>query len=706
MKKTLLLAIVLLLCGAMLLPLVSCGAGKTDNGDDFPEIPPEEIDPLAQLITYPAYTGIATDSLYSVTVRQYNTTKPLTVYNQTADYTLFSVSSDPIGVSRARGSLDSNRRFCEFAFERGAVTVCIRVNQKFNSYVVSPSSKEFASSYRNGVIFVTLQQPEYFVLMLDNDYNTALAVFADAPETDVPTKGEENLVYVDTDGFITDPSNLITLAGANEEVAIITRDNARVYIAPGAVLKKRLVFTQKWFGKERMSDEGAHNAKVYGRGIILDPYSDIEHSSLEDRPETNNFDNQMKKVEHTVTFYGYSCSIEDVKIVDSREYNILFGQSYCTANHVKLLSSEMSTDGFTATGELGSKSGGTIENCFAYVGDNALVIQNPKGKTGYTFRNILVGTTCAAIYPQHNAKATLEDIYVFRADDGLINIHEAGVGSQMVTINRLDALDCVKTPTLFKTNGGEGTATKTFYLKNLVMRNPTGDIYSFTPGETPEDNTAIKIADNNSSGYVLNFTNLYIGGNYVSGNRQTGAVLKVNDNPYYAGTSARNVVCSFTYDEYHLPAHTDIPENKIANYTGAADYVAGPVDALKWTRHKSFACITKYSGGVYTAIKTSDSSSNDWGFALNLTEYAKQNGTGTYTVTFKPSANVRYHVVKASVNSGTTDCSAGNNVSVSAGTLQTISVNVTDVVNYNWLVIVRSDGAKTFSISETGLVKG
>lgn len=705
MKRTMLSAIALLLCVAMLLSFASCGPGKNGSEEEGPsEIPPEVIDPLAQLITYPAYTGIATDSLYSVTVRQYNTAKALTVYNQAADYPLFSASNGNTGVTRSLGSLDSNRRFCEFAFEHGAVTVEIRVNKKFNGYVVSPSSREFASSYRNGVISVILQHPEYFVLILDDDYNTALAVFADAPETDVPAKGEKDVVYVDADGSITDPGNLVAYSGPFDEVITITRNDARVYIAPGAVLKKRLVFTQKWVGEERLGGYNAHNIKVYGRGMILDPYSDIAHSDLENRPETTNFDRAVKKVESTVSFYGYSCSIEDVKIVDSREYNVLFGQSYCTANHVKLLSSEMSTDGFTAIGELGTQSGGIVENCFVYVGDNALVIQNPKGKTGYTFRNILIGTTCAAIYPQYHAKATLEDIYVFRADDGLINVHEPNVGSQTVTINRLDALDCVKTPTLFKTNGGEGTEKKTFCLNNVVMRNTTGNTFSFVPGATPWENTAIRIAKDNSAGYVLNFTNLYIGGSYISGNRQTGAAIKVNDSLYDAGTAGA-IVCSFARDEAHLPAHTDVPANQTANYTGAAEVVAGPVDALQWTRHKSFACVTKYSGGVYTAVKTSASSGNDWGFVLNLTEYAKQNGAGTYKITFQPSANVKYHVVKASVKSGAVDCTAGNNVSVRAGTLQTVSVSVTDVVNYNWFVVVRSDGAASFSLSNIGLVK-
>lgn len=659
---------------------------------------------FAQLVTYPNYTGIATDSLYSVSVTQYSTTKNLTVYNQAADYTHFN--KDRVGSSRALGALDSNRRFCEFAFDWGSVTVNIRVNKKFNSYVVSPTSKGFASTYSDGVISVTLEKPEYFVVILDDDYNTALSVFADLPETDVPTKGSANVVYVDTDGSITDPSNLISYSGTKNEVATITKNNAKVYIAPGAVLKKRLVFTQKWDGQTRVEGQNANGVKVFGRGMILDPYSDIANSDMVNRPTTTDYDKNSKNVFGTVMFFGFNGLIEDVKVIDSRNFNIVFSQSFCSANHVKVLSTEMSTDGFTATGKTGTTSGGIVENSFVYVGDNALVVGNPEGKTGYTFRNITVGTTCAAIYPQTNANATFEDIYVFRADDGLINVFEDGVGSQTVNVNGLDALDCVKTPALFKTNGDEGTATKTFNLKNVVMRNTTGDSYSFTPGAAPEEKMAIYNANDNSSGYVLNFTNLYVGGNYVSGNNQTGAVLKVNSSGYAGTNPGYNVTCSFAKDESDPPAHTLVPASKTANYTGGASYVAGPVDTLMWTRYQSYKCAATYSNGVYTVVKTTDTNTSDWGFSVNLTEFAKENGTGTYNVTFRPNARVRYSVVKTPNNSGVTSCLL-DDILATSGTSRTVSVNITDVANYTWYVIVRAESntLTSFTLTNTNVIK-
>lgn len=667
---------------------------------------------FSQLITYPAYTGIATDSLYSVSVTQNTTTKNLTVYNQAADYTLFAKDSTS---SRGLGALDSNRRFCEFAFDWGAVTVNIRVNKKFNSYVVSPTSKGFASTYSNGVISVTLEKPEYFVVILDDDYNTALAVFADLPETDVPTKGAANVVYVDTDNSITDPSGLITYSGTNNEVITITKNYAKVYVAPGAVLKKRLVFTQKWDGNNRVSGEAGYAAKVYGRGIILDPYSDIANSDMANRPYTNTFDNASNRVNSTVHFYGYTSTIQDVKVVDSRQYNVNFSQGYCSANHVKLLSSEMSTDGFTATSDKSTEgNGGTIQNCFVYVGDNALVVQNDVGHTGYTFRNVLVGTTCAAIYPQHYANCTFEDIYVFRADDGLINVYENGVGAMTVNVNGLDALDCVKTPTLFRTNGDEGTDTKTFNLKNVVMRNTTGEAKSFTPGSSPSDKTVIYNANDNSSGYVLNFTNLYVGGNYVSGNNQTGAVLKVNSSGYAGTNPGYNVTCSFAKDDSNKPAHTSVPANKTANYTGGSNYVAGPIDTLKWTRYRSYACDVKYSGGTYTVTKATSNNTDDWGLSCNLTEFARANGTGTYNVTYRASVKTRYYIVKCAKNSNVFT-NVSSNVSVSANTTKTIGVSVTDVENYNWYVIVtlelddfgtwKPTVPDSFTVTNTNLVK-
>lgn len=653
---------------------------------------------LSTLVTYPEYAAyINRDILYSVSVNQGLNNKPLTVYNETTGYSHFDKDN---AKSRVLGASDSNRRFCEFAFGGAEVTVRIKVNKSFNTYTVSPTSKNFETSYQDGVISVRLDRPEYFVLILDNDYNTALSVFADAPETNVPAKGASNVVYVDTDGSITDPSNLITYAGENNEVIQISKNYAKIYIAPGAVLKKRVVFTRA------DSSNTAYHCGISGRGMILDPYSDIASSDQNNIPsytDWNGSSNTPQNLQSTVVFHGYGCTIEGVKVVNSANFNVAFKQDFCYANHVKLLATEMSTDGFTCVaGSDAGETEGVVENCFVYVGDNALVIGNANGKIGYRFRNITIGTTCAAIYPQHNANTTLEDIYVFRADDGLINVYESDVGSQTVNVTNLDALDCVKTPTLFSTNGDEGTATKTFNLTNVVMRLTTGSNSSFTPGTTTASYTSIYNSNSNSSGYVLNLTNVYMGGQPLYSGT-TYSTIMVNS-AYTAGAtySGNGVTVNIARDNATLPEIVAVPSANVANYTytGTA-YVGVERD---WARYQSYKCNVTKSGSTYT-VTTTQSGSTTWGVSKDITDLVLANGTGNYTLTLgNVNKSVTVYVVKCAANNGTTT-KVVNGTSVSSGSNRTVNFTVDDA-GAAWQIIIKSNVTNgSFAVTNPTIVK-
>ena len=141
-----------------------------------------------RLVVYPEYPEqINRDYLYDVSVSQGSKNQDLVVYNQTEAF---------FYQNRFDGG-DVNRRFCEFAFDGAPVTVDIKVNADFDTYAVVPTSKGFPSTYADGVISVTVNEPQQFMIILDDDVNTALAVFADAPETSVPKKGDSKTVYVE-----------------------------------------------------------------------------------------------------------------------------------------------------------------------------------------------------------------------------------------------------------------------------------------------------------------------------------------------------------------------------------------------------------------------------------------------------------------------------------------------------------------------------
>ena len=144
-----------------------------------------------RLVIYPEYDErISRDYTYSVSVSQ-GTAAPqaLTVYNRNNSCTLFTDRVE---------NPDRERRFCEFAFSGGPVTVHITPHCDFSCYTVMPSAKHYLSAVSNGTISVTVTHPdEVFLLKLDNDDNSILSVFADAPEAYAFAPDDPSVLYVD-----------------------------------------------------------------------------------------------------------------------------------------------------------------------------------------------------------------------------------------------------------------------------------------------------------------------------------------------------------------------------------------------------------------------------------------------------------------------------------------------------------------------------
>lgn len=650
-------------------------------------------DRFGVLTTYPEYpASIDRDGLYTVTVTQGLTTKPLVVYNECAAYSQYDVTS----TSRSLGVMDSNRRFCEFAYEFDTVTVNIKVNKNFSTYAVSPSSKfDGKVSYANGTISVTVDQHEQFVVILDDDYKTALAVFPDHVEYDVPTKGATNVVYVEGNSQITLPEsqpNLVTYVGTNQEVMVVHTAYTKIYLAPGAILKKRI-----FISRDQELGNG-YGVKLYGRGAILDPNADYTSSDprqwdtaaltltdLYAEGKTKSY-NAMKAV---VNVYSYGFRMEDIKVLDARNFNVLVAQESGNGiNNVKLLSTEMSTDGFMISGNH------KITNCFVYNGDNALVMTG--GSTsGHLYENITIGTSCAAVYPQYGCNASLKDIYVFRADDNLINVHENNSGAMTVNIDGLDALDCVKVPLIFGDNGSNGSETKTFNIKNLVTRYTTGSKKSFTAGTYANQYNAMECS---SSGYIFNFTNLVVGGHRI-GPSNDGSSIKVGSaylgSNTTGGTTQSGMTINFAYDSTDTPAHTSVPAAKTANYTGGAAYVAGPI--RPWTEYTSYNCIGYISGGNFMVnFRTDKSASHRWGYSIDLTEQMKAQGPGTYSYSVSTSGVSTSGVLVTCANNS-------NSCSTSSGKSGTITVTASDLANKTYHFIVKaSSNTSSGTITLTG----
>ncbi len=488
----------------------------------------------AELVVYPEYPPqIERDYAYRVTVSQGSESRAIPVYNH----------CEKSALSRRTRGGDVNRRFCEFAFSDATVRVDIAVCEDVRSYSVFPSRLGLRHAFRDGVISVWLDHPALFGIRL-NDYDkTILSVFADPPEdpASIPRKGDPGVLFVDgwldataedgiividgsqTSGRLVEPS----LPGA-PEVDGVPKDSGRdasttrppcaplreVYIAPGAVLNARLIVkTPKAF--------------VHGRGMVLDPFSDIFRFN-----QTNN----TRRV--AVNVSANDAVVEDIKIVDARTFNFGSWASRVTFRNVKALSSMMCTDGITSGGE-----GLRVEGAWLYVGDNGLVISGVKDAV---YRSVAIGTSCNAIFPQlGNENVLMEDIDVFRADEGLVKNTYNGVLRRRVKWKELDvteaewergpqdltprrqsflicnlcAVDCILFSRFF-VGGNMGKLPKRFVFENLSIPYSTGDTNWRSIGKT--NGVAVTIYDDPSKwlvtdNYTLAITNLWLGGKRASG---------------------------------------------------------------------------------------------------------------------------------------------------------------------------------------------
>ena len=484
------------------------------------------------VVVYPEYDArIERDYAYVVRVWQGSEKKRLVVYNHCEKSAL---------TTRTRGG-DVNRRFCEFAFDGGPVQVDVAVCEDVKSYAVFPSRLGLKNAFQDGVISVRVDRPCNFGIRL-NDYDkTILSVFAEAPEdaAKVPKKGDPKVLYVE--GWVDPPGE--------DGVTVVADPVKEVYIAPGAVLNSRLVVKAK-------------GAYVHGRGMMLDPFSDIFR-----------FDQSKNTRRGFLNVSADGAVVEDVKLVDARTFNYCSWAKDVTFRNVKALASMMCSDGMTNGGR-----NLRVDGAWLYVGDNALVVSGIKG--GALYRDVAIGTSCNAIFPQNsNEGVVMENIDIFRADEGCIKNSYNGVlrrntkwnemnageaekepgpqdlvhQSQDFTFRNLSAVDCVLFSRFFAA-GNMGTLPKTFVMENVSIPYTTGRDDWRTIGQTNGHLVAIMHDSTkwlDSSNYTLAITNFWVGGSRMdaipaekirNGDRIAVSVVNTAERPAIPSVPDRHVV--------------------------------------------------------------------------------------------------------------------------------------------------------------------
>ena len=487
---------------------VSDGGVSSAASSEGADIPQTEPDPVAVAETeegnkssfdvsrtgvlqaYPEYDArIERDYAYTVTVTQGSNVRSLTCYNH----------CDAVASSDRTVNGDSFRRFCEFAFADAPVRVDIAVKQDFKTYTVMPTAKGYKSELHGNVISIYMEKPDYILLKLDNLDDSILSIFADAPETDVPKKGDPDVLYID--GWYQPDSWHLD----------IDRPNTTVYLAPGSVLCARVIVTAK-------------NVTIKGRGMILDPFSDIYHYDVD-----TNF-TVGSQVARILNVRNTGCTIDGIKLVDARTFNLFVMAGGLKCTNFKVLSSEMCTDGITQTGD-----NNTYEHCFIYCGDNGIVISSGKNQQ---YKDITIGTICCGVFPQlGTGDVNIDGLYLFRCDEGLMrNLYNPNGTEQTftVTIANASAVDVDHFPFIF-VGGNMGNKTKTITFKNLAVPYATGANNKFTASPTIATLKQGSSTSGNieTSNYTLTFDGLSIGGQAVTDPSQIPCSASLRDSFFH-----------------------------------------------------------------------------------------------------------------------------------------------------------------------------
>ncbi|GAT74983.1 putative extracellular serine protease [Microbacterium sp. HM58-2] len=132
----------------------------------------------------------------------------------------------------------------------GPVTVTVSVGFSFSTAKIVPASLGLTATKSGSTVTFTLANPSNASLVFDGNYQgRTLHLFAQAPETNVPSPLDPNVIYFGP-GLHTYTGNAIEPANGQT-----------IYLAPGAVLRGRIRVDNK------------SNVTVRGRGVLLSDFT-------------------------------------------------------------------------------------------------------------------------------------------------------------------------------------------------------------------------------------------------------------------------------------------------------------------------------------------------------------------------------------------------------------------------------------------------
>ncbi len=599
MKKTRILALILML--AMLIQIMPTTLAVSAASNDT-------------IVLYPEYPEkIERDYMYRIYVKQGDGDfAEIPVYN--------SMMHPNYYVRDQYGTYSEvDRRFCQFSATPSAsnpVTIKVVANTDFTKYSIIPSIKNISSTVKNNEITFNITESGQYMFRLNDNNLTNLAIFADEVETHTSVnalandKKAEGYTVVRYNASNTAPNEVsrtgkifYIVEGWQDVEFFELKSNQQLYIAPGAVLNSRIQIM-----------EGQSNIEISGRGMLRDFNDSRAYNSDKLTPRNYHYLLTVGSYWMGLDDLGSSTrvvknvNIKDIILFDATGFNLVFqGAVDCTADNIKIVSNEISTDGVSVW----SSKNITVKNSYLYVADNIFVIDQAYT---LTLDNLLVGSSIATFFPQGQIRGdhNYTNINVFRSstlfepDGGFARLSTES--DKVVLIENLSAIDCVapvggtatsKMGRLFSTYSTWGYNDK----KNVTFRNvtlPSGTI----PRTVSISNRGSTTQTTKSGNYNIVLENVYAdNGNGGFDLLVYDATNTANNNVTFNNKSTNANASTLTAGANSNYSYTPITRNTTtASYKVYKSYLG----ANNWTGRQYYSLTVPYSknSAMYVSAKT------------------------------------------------------------------------------------------------------
>lgn len=310
----------------------------------------------AEVITYPLQSCFNTSEVRSVTVTQSGTDYSVPVRDFNAHYTTFY-------------------DYAHFSFS-GTVSIKIRnEGSNITSYKISPDSYLMTGTVSGKDLYITLSEPRYIQVIINNDTARPIFILADQLEASAPASSGTGIYNVVASPYRADNTGVVNVtteiqkaiddanaagggtvyvpAGIFKISNLNLKSNVSLYLQGGAVLKS-LNFCEGASSTRMLEGSGVSNIKIYGRGtfwcngaaannnVPTDQGGTILIGGVRIADNSSNIEiDGITITESAVWTIGlYSGSnnivIKNTKVMNSPDTNWNDGYDVCGAHHVDI----------------------------------------------------------------------------------------------------------------------------------------------------------------------------------------------------------------------------------------------------------------------------------------------------------------------------------------------------------------------------------